>query len=191
MSKIWAFMICFSIIVAVFLGTGGDVTTYVMNASTDAIQNILKLAGMLCFWSGMFNIAKETSLIKRISNVLEPLLMKLFDKKQITVEAREAISLNVAANLIGIGNAATIYGIKGVEELNRISEDKTKASDNMVLFVLMNTASLQLIPASVIMLRAVYSSKDPTCIVPAVWVVTVAAITVGIVSAKILNKLIK
>lgn len=191
MSKIWAFMIVFSIIVAVALGTGGDITKHIMTAGTDAVQNILKLAGMLCFWSGIFNIAKETSLLKKISNALAPLIMKLFNKKEITDESKEAMSLNIASNLIGVGNVATIYGIKAVEELNKVNKDKTRASDNMVMFVLMNTASLQIIPTSIIMLRAMYLSKDPTGIVPAVWFVTVVALTVGIVSAKILNRVIK
>lgn len=191
MSKIWAFMIVFSIMAAIVFGNFGDITKHIMNASTDAVQNILKLAGMLCFWSGMFNIAKETSLLKRISGGLEPLIVKLFNKKEMTEEAKEAISLNIASNLIGVGNAATIYGIKGVEGLNKINKDKTKASDNMVLFVLINSASLQIIPTSIIMLRSVYSSKAPTCIVPAVWIVSLAAIIVGIISAKILNKIMK
>lgn len=108
-----------------------------------------------------------------------------------TKEAKEAISLNISANFIGIGNAATIYGIKGVEELKKISVDKTKASDNMVLFVLMNSASMQFIPASIIMLRAIYLSKDASSIVPAVWIVTAASLCVGIFSAKILNKIMK
>lgn len=191
MSKIWAFMIIFSIIVSLILGTGGNITGHIMTASTDAVENILKLAGMLCFWSGVFNIAKETSLLKKMSSFLEPVIMRIFNKREINGEAKEAISLNITSNIIGVGNAATIYGVKGMEELKKSSLDKTRASDNMVLFVLLNSASLQLIPTSIIMLRAMYSSKDSTIIVPAVWVVTAIALIVGIISAKVLNKVIK
>lgn len=191
MSKIWAFMIVFSIIVAIVLGTGGDIIKYIATGSTDAVQNIIKLTGMLCFWSGIFNIAKNTSLLENLSKLLTPIINRLFNKKEISHEAREAIGLNIASNIIGVGNAATIYGIKGIEELQKVSKDKTKASDNMVLFVLINAASIQLIPASIIMLRAMYGSKDPTSIVLAVWVVSIVTLIVGVISAKILNKVMK
>ncbi len=191
MSKIWAFMIIFSIIISIILGTPGNLNTHIMTASTEAVQNILKLIGMLCFWSGIFNIAKQTSLLKKISNSLGSTIMMLFNKKEMSEEAKEAISMNLVSGLIGVGNAATIYGVKGMEELKKVSKDKTKSSDNMVMFVLLNTASIQLIPTSIIMLRAMYLSKDSTSIVPAVWFVTVSSLIVGIISVKILNKIMK
>lgn len=183
-------MIIISIIIAIFLGNPNNIITIISEASIKAINNIIKLAGMTCFWSGIFNILKSTTLIKSISKFVGKITIKLFDKKEISEEVMNNISLNVTCNLIGVGNAATVYGIKAIEQLNELNQDKNRASDSMCMFVLLNTASLQLIPTSIIAMRAMYNSTNITAIIIPVWIITILALLVGIMLCKISNKII-
>lgn len=191
MSKIWSFMIIISIVVAFLFGNIGNLTDIIMETGVSATENIIKMIGMTCFWSGMFNILEKTSLIAKISNVLKKCIIKLFKKEEISEKAMENISLNMTCDMLGVGNAATVYGIKAIEELEKTNPDKEKASDNMVTFAVLNAASIQLIPTGMIALRSMYNSENPTDIVPYVWIVTLVALFVGIVMCKILNKVIK
>lgn len=191
MSKIWSFMIIISIIVAFVFGNIGNLTDIIMESGVSATENIVKMIGMTCFWSGMFNILEKTSLISKISNVLKKCVIKLFNKEEISDKAMENISLNMTCDMLGVGNASTVYGIKAIEELEKTNIDKEKASDNMVMFAVLNAASIQLIPTGMIALRTMYNSEAPAQIVPYVWLVTLAALFSGIVMCKILNKVIK
>lgn len=191
MSKIWSFMIIISIIVAFVFGNIGNLTDIIMESGVNATENIIKMIGMTCFWSGMFNILEKTSLISKISNVLKKCVIRLFNKEEISVKAMENISLNMTCDMLGVGNASTVYGIKAIEELEKTNIDKEKASDNMVMFAVLNAASIQLIPTGMIALRTMYNSEAPAKIVPYVWLVTLAALFSGIVMCKILNNVIK
>lgn len=191
MSKIWSFMIIISIIVAFVFGNIGNLTDIIMESGVNATENIIKMIGMTCFWSGMFNILEKTSLISKISNVLKKCVIRLFNKEEISDKAMENISLNMTCDMLGVGNASTVYGIKAIEELEKTNIDKEKASDNMVMFAVLNAASIQLIPTGMIALRTMYNSEAPAKIVPYVWLVTLAALFSGIVMCKILNKVIK
>lgn len=191
MSKIWSFMIIISIIVAFVFGNIGNLTDIIMESGVSATENIIKMVGMTCFWSGMFNILEKTSLISKISNVLKKCVIRLFNKEEISDKAMENISLNMTCDMLGVGNASTVYGIKAIEELEKTNIDKEKASDNMVMFAVLNAASIQLIPTGMIALRTMYNSEAPAKIVPYVWLVTLAALFSGIVMCKILNKVIK
>lgn len=191
MSKIWSFMIIISIIVAFVFGNIGNLTDIIMESGVSATENIIKMIGMTCFWSGMFNILEKTSLISKISNVLKKCVIRLFNKEEISDKAMENISLNMTCDMLGVGNASTVYGIKAIEELEKTNIHKEKASDNMVMFAVLNAASIQLIPTGMIALRTMYNSEAPAKIVPYVWLVTLAALFSGIVMCKILNKVIK
>lgn len=191
MTKIWSFMIVISIVVAVILGNANTVPDIIMNSSMTATENIVKLLGMTCFWSGMFNILQKTSLIEKLSKLITKCIKKLFKKEEINDKAMENISLNMTCDMLGVGNAATVYGLKAIEELNKENDDKTKANDSIIMFVILNAASIQLIPTGMITLRAMYNSQDPVGIVPWVWLVTIVALIVGIVACKILNRIIK
>ena len=191
MSKIWTFMIIFSLIFAIVFGNIGNITNIIMDSSITVVNNILKLIGMMCFWSGIFNVLSRTSAIKQLSKGINKVVKKLFNPNSMSEEAMENISLNVTCNLIGIGNAATVYGIKSMEKLAGMNDNKEKANDNMTMFVLLNTASIQIIPTGIITLRAMYGSNNITCIVLPVILVTIVALLVGITSIKILNRKIR
>lgn len=191
MSRIWSFMIIASIIVAFVYGNVAEVPNLIMESSVNATENIVKLVGMTCFWSGMFNILQKTSLIERLSKLITKCIKDLFKKDEINDKALENISLNMTCDMLGVGNAATVYGLKAIEELNKENKEKERANDSIIMFVILNAASIQLIPTGMITLRAMYNSQNPVEIVPWVWLVTVVALIVGIISCKILNKVIK
>lgn len=188
MSKIWCGMIIISIIFYIVLGVSGNFVSDIANTSKTAVQNVLELCGMMCFWSGIFNVLEKTSTIEKVSTKMSKLFLKLFNKNELSDAAKKYISLNMVSNMIGIGNAATINGIKAMEEMQKDNPCKEKPSDNMAIFVLLNTASLQLIPTGMIGLRAMYGSENPGTILVPVIIVTFASLITGIISIKILNK---
>ena len=142
-------------------GISENFITDVVNSSKSAVQNVLELTGMMCFWSGIFNILEKTDTINKISEKFSKVFLKLFNKKELSKEAEKYIGLNMVSNVLGVGNAATINGIKAIEEMQKTNSNKTTANNNMTTFVLLNTASLQLIPTSMIGLRAMYGAENP------------------------------
>ncbi len=190
MSKIWCFIILISISIAFLNGIPEVITSSVINESKTAVQNIINLVGMMCFWSGIFKVFEHTSMLEKLSSKINKIVIKFFNKKELTKEAEKSMALNITSNILGIGNAATVHGIKTIEEMALVNKSD-KPSNNMTKFVLINTASLQLIPTSMIALRALYGSSNPTNILIPVWIVTVVSLSVGLISISMLNKVIK
>lgn len=188
MSKIWGGMLIFCIAVAIITGNAQIVIDSIVNSSKDTVENVLTLASMMCFWSGIFKIFEKTSLIKSFSKFFNKIVNILFDKRNMKEKTKEYISLNMVSNIAGIGNAATINGIKAIESLQQENFVKDTPSNNMTTFVLVNTASIQLIPTSIIALRSLYGSQNPSGIVIPIWIVTCISLISGIVSIKVLNK---
>ena len=188
MAKIWGGMLIVSIVVTMITGNVNIVIDSIMESSTNAIENVITLAGMMCFWSGIFNIFENTTILDKFSNIFKKFIFILFDKKKLNKKAIECISLNVTSNVVGIGNAATLNGIKAINALQEENDIKDIPNDNMTTFVLLNTASLQLIPTNIIALRSMYGSVNPTSIVIPVWIVTACSLVAGITAIKILNK---
>lgn len=188
MSKIWGILIGLSIIVAIFLGKPDVVINSIMDSSRNAIENVLTLTGMICFWSGIFKIFESTSIIEKFSKLFGKTIGFLFNKKDLSNKSKEYICMNLTSNIIGIGNAATVNGIKAIKALHDDNKTQNFPSDNMTTFILLNTASLQLIPSSMIALRAMYGSLNPSAIVIPIWIVTFTSLIFGIISIKILNK---
>jgi len=190
MSKIWSCIILISIVIAFLTGIPDVITSSVISESKTAVENIINLIGMMCFWSGIFKIFENTSLLDKLSNKVDKVVMRFFNKKELNEEAQKNMTLNITSNILGIGNAATVNGIKAIEAMASVNKSD-KPSDNMTKFVLINTASLQLIPTTVIALRSLYGSSNPTSILIPVWIVTIVSLTVGLISINILNKVIK
>jgi len=188
MSKIWSFIIIVGIIVACFMGNVETVIDSVMNGSKSSIENVINLTGMMCFWSGMFKILSETKILKIFAKKFSKILYLLFDRKKLSEEAVEYMSLNITSNMIGVGNAATINGIKSIKELQKINDKKDTPNNNMTTFIVLNAASLQIIPTNMIAMRALYNSVSPTAIVIPIWIVTITSLIVGLIAIKILNK---
>ena len=171
MSIIWSIMIAIAIIYAFATGSADVMIEHITKASTNSIENIMTLAGMLCFWTGIFNILKHTPAIDKLANFVKPITSKLFKKDEVDDEIMHDVALNVTSNAIGVGNAATVFGINATKKMQAKNKNKEKANDSMTAFILLNTASIQLIPTTIISLRAIYGSDNPGNIIMCVWIV--------------------
>jgi len=153
----------------------------------NAVTLAISLAGVICLWSGIMRVAQSSGLTEVLAKAFTPLLKRLFNGIDEKGKALQYIVLNLTANLLGLGNASTPFGIAAMKELEKESGKGERASDNMVLFVVMNTASLQIIPTTVAALRLKNGSSAPMEILPAVWLVSAVTLTVTIIVAKTLS----
>ncbi len=190
MSKIWSVIILLSIIIAFLTNSPAIILSSITENSKSAMTNMLSLTGMICFWSGLFKIFENTTSLEKLSKKIEKLIGFIFNKKDLNNESKKYISLNVTSNAIGIGNASTVNGIKAMEQLDKINGYNEKPNNTMTKFVLLNTASIQILPTSMIAIRMLYGSTDPAAILIPVWIVTVISLTVGIIAINILNKVV-
>ncbi len=186
MNYVWVGMIVLSVIVGICRGDFSGLSQSVMNGATQAVELLVSILGIICFWSGIMEIAKESGLTDKLAKLFSPLLRPLFKDVPKDSDAMKYMSLNISANLLGVGNAATPFGLAAMGELKKLSDKGEVASDSMVLFVVMNTASLQLIPTTLGAYRGTYGSESPFDILPAVWVTSIVALAVGITVAKVL-----
>ena len=186
MSIIWSLIFIICIVFSCFTLNPNIVITSISNSSKGAIENIFVLASMLVFWSGIFNILSNTEILSKISKKIYNLFSFLFKKEEVSIKAKEYISLNIASNLMGVGNAATINSIKGIEELQKSNNSKNKLNKSMATFIILNTSSLQIIPTSMISLRALYNSEQPSRIIVPVLVVSILSLTISLISLNVL-----
>lgn len=188
MNKIWPVFIISSVIYSIFSGNISKVNESIFSSAESAVNLTLTFLGTMCLWTGIMKIAQNTTLIYKITKILRPILKRLFPDIKEGDKAYEEISMNIVANILGLGNAATPLGIKAMKTLQEENDKKDTLSNSMLMFILINTASLQLIPTTVIAIRISLGSTDPTRIIFAVWLSTFCAAIVGISACKILIK---
>lgn len=190
MNYIWPIMIVFSFFCAIATGKMSELSSAVIEGGNGAIELVLKLTGVICLWNGLSAIAQKSGLTDKLCKLLAPVLKIIFptlkDKK-----AKEAIAMNITANLLGLGNAATPLGLDAMQRLQQSNPDKTTATDNMVRFVVINSAALHLVPTTVAMLRSEYGSSAPMEILLPALVTSLTALTVGISATFILKRFFK
>lgn len=174
-----------SIIFGAAAGRMDSVSAAALEESSHAVELSIKLLGSLCFWSGILSVAEKSGLTDALRDVLMPVLKLIFPRLKNEKKAMGAISMNIASNLLGLGNAATPLGISAMKELHRISGYSFAATKEMVCFVVMNTASLQILPTTVAALRLENGAENPMDILPAVWFVSFCSLAAGIFFAKI------
>ena len=186
----WVFtgLIALSLFFGIINGGVGSVSDAALSECGGAVTLSLTLCGVICLWSGIMRAAQSAGLTNTLAGVFKPVLVKLF--KGINPDGRAIgyIVLNITANLLGLGNASTPFGIAAMRELEKEEGAGEYASDNMVTFVVLNTASLQLIPTTAAALRLKNGSSAPMEILPCVWIMSLAALTVSITTSKILAK---
>ena len=188
LNKIWPFFIIISFIFALFTGNISEYNNSIFSSCSQAVELIIKLFGTMCLWNGLMQIVQETSLMKRLSNMISPLMKFLFPKMQKEDKEYKEITINIIANLLGIGNAATPLGLKAMQTMQEKNPKKDTITDSMAIFIVLNTASLQLIPSTVIAVRASLGSANPSQIIVPVWIATIVADIAGITASKILMK---
>ncbi|MBQ2967162.1 MAG: hypothetical protein IJE10_03445 [Clostridia bacterium] len=187
MNRIWVALISVAFLVSIFTGRIEQTASAAMEGANEAVQTSVSVLGIMCFWMGMMRIAEKAELLNRFSNLLKPLITKLFRGVR-RDETRKAILMNITANLLGLGNAATPFGLKAMELMEKENGKKGVATNDMCLFVVINTASIQLIPTTLFALRSSYGSEKPYIVLPCVWLVSVAAAVLGILTAKHFEK---
>lgn len=183
---IWGFLCLFSVICAFICGRTAELNNALFSGAESAVSLIISLIGTICFWSGIMNITKHSGIIKHISNALSPILSLLF--KNISNEAKDAVSLNITANFLGIANAATPFGLTAMKEMQKSNPSPLIATNDMITFVVINTASFSLIPTTISAMRAKYNSASPMEIIACIWLSSLTAIIIGVIMTKLLNK---
>lgn len=184
MNYVFPVMIILSFVSAAATGRMNELSASVIEGGTNAVNLLLRLVSMLCLWGGIMKIADNAGVTRAVSGMLSPLMKLIFPKIKREKAALEAISMNVTANILGLGNAATPLGLEAMRRLQSINEDTSKASDEMIVFVVMNTAAMHIVPTTVAMLRGQYGSQNPMSVLPAAFLTSLCALTAAIIAAK-------
>ena len=186
MTVIWTGMVVLSILCGLATGRGPEVAAAAVEGTSAAVQLALSIAGMLCLWTGVMEVMRQSGLADQLSRLLSPILRQLFPQAARDREAMDSISANVSANLLGLGSAATPLGLEAARQLARNSPGT--ASDSLCMLVVCNTASIQLIPTTVASVRAAEGCAAPFDILPAVWLASSLSVGVGILACKLFAK---
>lgn len=183
MTVIWTGMVAVSVLCSLATGRGPAVAAAAMEGAAAAVELALSIAGMLCLWTGVMEVMRQSGLADKLSRLLSPVLRRLFPQAAGDRRTMDAISANVSANLLGLGSAATPLGLEAARGLARKSPGT--ASDGLCMLVVCNTASIQLIPTTVASVRAAQGCLTPFDILPAVWLASALSVGVGILACKI------
>ena len=188
LNYIWGGMIIISLVTSLFTGRVEQTAAAAAEGACAAIESCISLLGIMCLWTGIAKIGERAGIVRFFSYILRPITRLIFPRLSPDSPALHAIVLNVVANLLGMGNAATPLGIKAVNELNKLNKNKRVASDEMCMFVVINTASIQLLPATLISMRQSFGSANPGEVTVPVGIVSICALVVGVSMAKILER---
>jgi len=189
LNYIWFALMAIALIVAAFNGTAAEVTKGAVDSAKTAVEIAIGLVGIMTLWLGIMRVAEQAGLISLLSRALKPISRVLFPEIPSDHPAIGAMIMNVAANMLGLSNAATPLGIKAMEELQELNEgDKETASNAMVTFLTLNTAGIQFIPATIIGVLVAAGSKQPTAIIPTTIIATLCGAVAAVTSAKILQR---
>lgn len=188
---VWPIFIIISFSYAIFFGNLNSLNAEIFSSLENAIKLSINLLGTICLWNGIMQIASKTSVIDKLTSFLKPIIRYLFPDLKKRPKIQKEISMNMIANILGLGNAATPLGLKAMKSMQEENEDKDVLSDSMAMFIVINTASIQIIPTTVIAIRNSLGSENPTSIVFPVWIATICAAISGVVAVKILIKVTK
>lgn len=183
---IWGVLILAGIIYGFFSGNMNAINNEIISSGKKALDMILEMLPILVIWMGLMKIAEDSGLLKKISNFFYPILSKLFPSLPKKNKALGYIASNIAVNMMGLGSAATPFGLKAMKEMQDINSDKSRASDAMITFLVLNTSGLTLIPTTIISLRMMYHSKNPTEIVLGCILATVCSTIAGLLMDRFL-----
>ena len=186
MAWVWTGMVTLSLIFGLLSGNLDAVASAALEGARSAVELSLSMAGVLCLWSGGMEIMNACGLSEGLAGLFRPILRRLLPNASRDPETLAAVSANVSANLLGLGNAATPLGIRAARRMAKGCGGV--ASDELCRLVVLNTASIQLIPATIASVRAAAGSKAPFDILPAVWLASALSVTVGLLAAWLLSR---
>lgn len=182
MSVIWTGMVAVAVLYGLWSGNGSAVAAGAVEGAAAAVELCLTMAGIMCLWMGVMEVMKRSGLAQTLSRLLRPVLSRLYPDFKRDRETMDAVSANVSANLLGLGNAATPLGIQAARRMAK--KTPGVASDSLCMLVVCNTASIQLIPTTVASVRLAAGCAAPFDILPAVWLASAVSVAVGILAAK-------
>lgn len=185
MAWVWTGMVVLSLIFGIFTGNLDAVANAALEGARSAIDLSVSMAGILCLWSGVMEVMNVCGLSAGLAHAFRPILRRLLPDACKDEETLAAVSANVSANLLGLGNAATPLGIQAARRMARGCGGV--ASDELCLLVVLNTASIQLLPATIASVRAAAGCRTPFDILPAVWLASVLSVAAGLLAAKLLS----
>jgi spore maturation protein A len=188
---LWPIFIIVSFVYAILNGNIESVNNSIFESASSAVQLSITFLGTMCLWNGIMKIAQKTTFVEALTKKINPIINFLFPDMKNNIKAKKEISMNIIANILGLGNAATPLGIKAMETMQKENNNKESVSDSMAMFIVINTASMQLIPTTVIAIRASLNSQNPTSIIIPVWCATIVAAIAGVTATKIFIKLDK
>ncbi len=179
MSYIWAGMLLLAVVFSAVNGTGNLLSPAALQGAQSGIELSIAMAGAICLWSGVSAVMEKAGLTGTLAKVFRPVICRLFPSARKDDGVAQSITGNVCANLLGLGNAATPLGIQATQRMSRYAPEG-EASDEMCRLIVMNTASIQLIPANVAAVRASLGCAAPFDILPAVWFTSVCSVAAGL-----------
>lgn len=187
MGLIWTAMIVVSILFGCLNGSAAQVQQAALDGAAAAIELCLGIGGAVCLWCAVMELMRTSGLADALSRALRPALGRLFPESSKHESVMQPLSANVSANLLGLGNAATPMGILAAQEMARLGSPGV-ASNELCRLVVLNTASIQLLPTTVAAIRAAEGAAAPLDILPAVWISSVASVAVGLLTARAMEK---
>lgn len=185
---VWAFIIVLSFTGAIITGRMHEVSDAVLAGGAESVNFLISILGMMAFWSGIMKVADKSGLTLTFAKFFQPLMQKLFPNCKENSDALRAICMNITANLLGLGNAATPMGIAAMKAMQKQNKSKNAASKEMIMFVVINTASIQLVPTMMSIVRKKHGAQYPLDILPAVWGTSFFSLILGILLTKFFEK---
>lgn len=182
---IWFGMIAASVLCALCTGRLGDLSTAVMEGAQGAVELSISLMGSMCAWLGFLKIAEKSGLTALLAEGFSPLIDRLFPEYRNDREIKGKICMNISANFLGLGNAATPLGLAAMQAMQAKNPHKETPTKGMVLFVVMNTASLQLLPVNMAAMRSACGSAQPFDILPEIWLTSLASLLAALTFCKL------
>ena len=188
LNLVWPIFIIISFSYAIFSGNLQNLNVSIFDSVESAVNLSITMLGTMCLWSGIINVATNTNIIKVMSKLLRPIIRFLFPEIKENQKAQNEISMNMIANILGLGNAATPLGLRAMETLQKENKNKQELSNSMIMLIVINTASIQIIPTTIIAIRSSLGAENPTSIIVPVWIATICAAIVGVTVTKLLIK---
>lgn len=173
LNLVWPIFIIMSIIYACLFGTLPKVNDSIFDTIESTMSLLFTLAGTMCFWSGIMNVLEKTDFFLKMRKKISKVIKIIFRDIENDSKESEFISLNILSNLLGLGNAATPMGIKAMDAMDEKNKNKNYMTKDMMMFILINTASIQIIPTTVIAIRASLGSKNPSGMIFHIWIVSI------------------
>ncbi len=187
MKWIFAIMLLISVVFGIGTDSMPDVSAAAMNSSVEAVELFMYLIGGMCMWGGLMRVAEKARITEAVSRLFRPAAKHIFKGLDLNGRAFNAICMNVTANMLGLGNAATPLGLEAMHRLELEENTGDTASRNMIVFIVLNTASITLIPTTAAALRLKHGSASPMDILPCVWLTSVTALITGLITALVLG----